>query len=429
MKKKILLLGSDFGTLDMVLEAKKQGYYVIATDLMETSPSKEAADEMWKISTTDLTILEEKCRELDIKGIITGASDFNITCARQLCKRLNLPIYCENDYAWKVARDKSEFKKVCNLVGAPVAKGYTINDELTREQLDAIEYPVVVKPVDKSGNRGMSYCSNEAELLEAYKNARSVSSNPNIVCERQLHGPEWTVYYLLADGQAQLFYFAKEHHQPGELANLYTIMNSSSHHLKQYLEEMNDKVIEVFKQANFTEGLAWVETMLDDDGKFYLIECGYRFGGDMENICYEKVSGFNSIKWMIDTAVGKKHTIKDLPAPLTTAHKACSATYHLFANKDAIITKIEGLDKIEANGNVYVDMPKREGSKVFDRACMGIVRIYGETHLKMIEKIKYITDNLKIYDENGEELFIKFTDYKSISDDFEAGLLEFGVEA
>lgn len=426
MKNKVLVLGSDFGTLDMVKEAKKQGMYVIVTDLMETSPTKEAADESWHISTTDIDILEAKCGELGITGILTGASDFNITCARQLCKRLNLPIYCENDYAWKVARDKSEFKKVCNSLGASVAEGYELTDELSREQLDKIQYPVVIKPVDKSGNKGMSYCSNEEELITAYKYARSISDNSTIVCERQLHGPEWTVYYLLAEGKAQLFYFAKEHHQPGELANLYTIMNSSSYHLKQYQEELDEKVVEVFKAAKFTEGLAWVETMLDEDGHFYLIECGYRFGGDMENVCYEKVSGFNSIKWMLETAVGVKHTMSDLPAPLTTAFKSCSATYHLFASRDGVISKIEGLDLIEENPNIVLDMPKREGSKVFYHACMGIVRVFGETHLDMIDSIKYITENLKIYDENGEELFVKFNDYKSIAEDFEAGLAEFG---
>ena len=425
INNKVLVLGSDFGTLDMVREAKKQGMYVIVTDLMESSPTKETADEKWYVSTTDLDTLEMKCKEYGVIGILTGASDFNITNARNLCKRLNLPIYCENDYAWKVARDKSEFKKICNRIGAPVAKGYNLTDELSREQLDKIQYPVVIKPVDKSGNRGMSYCSNEEELIKAYKYARSVSDNSTIVCERQLHGPEWTVYYLLADGKAQLFYFAKEHHQPGELANLYTIMNTSSHHLKQYKEEIDEKVIEIFKEAQFTEGLAWVETMLDDDGHFYLIECGYRFGGDMENICYEKVSGFNSIKWMLETAIGVKHQARDLPIPLTNAYKSCSGTYHLFANKDGIITRIEGLDLIESNTNIVLDMPKREGSKVFYHACMGIIRIYGETHCDLVNSIKFITENLKIYDENDDELFVKFDDYKSIVEDFEAGLDEY----
>jgi len=248
------------------------------------------------------------------------------------------------------------------------------------------------------------------------------------VCERQLHGPEWTAYYILADGTAQLFYFIKEHHQPGELPNLYSIFYSTAHHLKQYKEELDEKVTMVFKEAGFTEGIAWVETMLDDDGHFYLIECGYRFGGDMENICYEKVSGFNSIKWMLDTAMGVKHTAKDLPAPLTTAYKKCSAAYHLFAGRDGVIAGIEGLEIIASNPNIFPDMPKGVGSRVYYHKCMGNIRIFGETHREMVECIKLISENLKIYDENGEELYIKYDDYEAIIEDFEAGLAEFGVE-
>ena len=103
MNRKILVLGSDFGTLDMVREAKKMGLYVIAADLMNNSPTKEAADEAWLVSTTEIELLEKKCREENITAVMTGASDFNITCARKLCKRLNLPIYCESDYVPEVA--------------------------------------------------------------------------------------------------------------------------------------------------------------------------------------------------------------------------------------------------------------------------------------------------------------------------------------
>lgn len=427
MNRKILVLGSDFGTLDMVREAKKMGLYVIAADLMHSSPTKEAADEAWLISTTELELLEKKCREQNITAVMTGASDFNITCARELCKRLNLPIYCESDYAWKVARDKSEFKKLCKEAGALTAEDYQVSEKLTEKELDAIKFPVVVKPVDNSGNKGMSYCKNKEELKEAYKYARSVSKNKTIIVERQLHGPEWTVNYVLADGEIHLLYFSREHHQPGELANLYSLMNTSSCHLQQYLDEMNDKAIEVLKKAEFREGIAWVEVMLDEDGHFYLIECGYRYGGDMSYASYEKVSGFNSIKWMLDICLGVRHKKTDLPMPLTTAYCSTAATYHLFAAADGVITKIEGLKEIEKLSGIIIDMPKREGNTVKYHACMGTIRIYGETCDAMIECLKKINASLKIYNENGENLFIHFTDYESVRKEFQMGLEEFGI--
>ena len=76
---KMLVLGSDYGTLELVRKAKARGMYVYATDLMTTSPTKQAADEAWMISTTDLDTLEAKCRELGINDSMIH-EDFMIGC-------------------------------------------------------------------------------------------------------------------------------------------------------------------------------------------------------------------------------------------------------------------------------------------------------------------------------------------------------------
>ena len=131
---KLLILGSDFVTISVVKEAKKLGVYVIVADLMQNSPTKEEADEAWLISTTDIDLLEQKCKEEKVTAIMFGASDFNIENARVLCRRLNLPIYCDNDSSWKAARNKSVFKEFCKQTGAPVAKDYYITDNMLKEE-------------------------------------------------------------------------------------------------------------------------------------------------------------------------------------------------------------------------------------------------------------------------------------------------------
>lgn len=148
--QKLLILGSDYGTIDIARQAKDRGIYVIATDLMETSPTKEVANESWMISTTDLDKLEQLCRERDVDAIITGASDFNIEKSRELCKRLGLPLYCDNDDAWEISTNKRLFKDLCKQTGAPVAEDYFLSGEPTEEELTKIQFPVVVKPVDLS---------------------------------------------------------------------------------------------------------------------------------------------------------------------------------------------------------------------------------------------------------------------------------------
>lgn len=425
MKQKLLILGSDFGTIDMVKEAHKMGLYVIVSDTMKTSPTKEEADEMWFISTTDIDALEKKCREENVSAVAYGASDFNIGNVRVLCKRLGLPVYCSNDYAWKVSRDKSEFKKVCLEVGAPVAKGYKLTDALSWEELSQIEYPVIIKPVDLSGNRGMSYCFNEEQLIAGYRKARELSNNPTIVCERMLKGPELYVNYAIADGEVKLLYYTAEHNQPGQLHNMYSIINTSNIYLKTYLEQVDEKVKDVFKKIGCRDGIAWVETILDQDGHFYLLEMGYRFGGEMIYVPWEKISGFNSVKWMIETALGVKHTAEDLPGNLRTPEEKVAATYYMFCKRDGKVGSIQGLDYILSLENVNVDFPKRVGDSIRKDAPMGILEIYAKDCKELCATIEDINERLIIKDENGDNLIVIFDDYKTLMDEYDNGLKEF----
>ena len=425
-KQKLLVLGSDYGTLRVVKEAHKMNLYVIVADLMNSSPTKDEADESWLISTTDIDTLEAKCRENNVTAVMFGASDFNITNARILCKRLNLPIYCESDYAWKVARDKGEFKKLCKNAGAPVALDYYLSDPPTKEELAAVKYPVVVKPVDKSGNRGMSYCANEAELILGLQHAREVSDG-EILVERRLSGLEFNVHYVLADGNALFLYLNSTHHQPGQKENLYSFKCTTAAHLKKYLEEANDAVIEVLRQAECKEGIAWVDCMLDEDGHFYLLELGYRFGGVMTYVPYERVTGFNTVRWMLECALGIKHKAQDLPLGLDSFHQGCAGSYHLFTRRDGEVFNVEGLEDISEIPGVYIDMPKRAGNSVRYNACMGLIGIFGTDADDLCNKLAKINELLKITNKEGEDMVIQFDDYETLKREYTEGKREFSI--
>lgn len=424
---KLLILGSDYGTIDLVKAAKARGLYVIATDLMTTSPTKEEADEAWMVSTADIDLLEQKCREENIGAVLTGASDFNIEKSRELCKRLGFPVYCESDKAWEIATNKRLFKDVCKQVGAPIATDYHLTDALSDDELAEIRFPVVVKPVDLSGNRGMSYCANQEELKSAWRKARESSKNSTIIVERQLHGPEYAVNYILADGEIHLHFFSAEHHESGQLSNLYSVIDTTSYHLKQYLEEVNDKVIAVLKEAGCRDGVAWVETMLDDDGHFYLLEMGYRYGGEVVNSAYRHICGFDSLDWMVEIACGVKHTVNDLPKPLTECYRGIGTAYLFFARKDGVIDKIEGLDEIVKLPGVYLDLPKREGGNVRYHATMGVVHIASKDVEELCETIDFINHTLKITNVDGEDMFIYFTNLDELRSEYYNGLKEFNL--
>ncbi|MBQ7896882.1 MAG: ATP-grasp domain-containing protein [Clostridia bacterium] len=422
--KKLLVLGSDYSTAEVVKEAHNMGLYVIVSDLMNNSPTKKLADESWKISTTDVDLLTQKCKEENISAIMFGASDFNINNAREICRRLNLPIYCADDYSWKVARDKFEFKKICKEVGAPIAQDYHLTDELKKEDIEKISFPVVIKPSDKSGNRGMSYCMSSNELSDCYKYARSIS-NENIIVERMLKGKEYNVHYVLANGEARLLYFNSTHHQPGEKSNLYSLKITTTCHLKKYIEEVNESAKKIIQKAGCKEGIVWFDCILDEDDNFYFLEMGYRFGGVMTYVPYSRVIGFNVIKWMLEISIGVKHQAKHLPKELNTAIEGCAVSYHLFSKYDGEISEIKGLEELEKKENIYLDLPKRKGDLIRKDTNSGLIGVYGKNIEDVCETLKYINSNFKIYDSKSNNMFIIFDDYESLREEYYIGLREF----
>ena len=187
--KKLLMLGTSYGSLGMLQYAKEKGIYTIVTDYLppEHSVGKLVSDEYWMLNTGDLDALEKKCREEGVNGVICGVSEFNLEMCMALCKRLGLQCYCTPE-AWHYSRDKSDFKALCRSLGAPLPTDYYLSEELRDEELLSVKFPVVVKPVDLSCNRGISYCYNKEELINAYRYARSVSKSSKIVVERMLKG-------------------------------------------------------------------------------------------------------------------------------------------------------------------------------------------------------------------------------------------------
>lgn len=421
--KKVLMLGSDYGSCEIIKELHNRSFWVIVADYYETTSAKRIADESWLVSTNDYDTLEKMCRENDVKAVITGASDFNGGNLRVLCKRLGLPVYSKEDSAWQAATNKYVFKELCKSVGAPVAEDYDINEYLCNKENYKVSFPVVIKPVDMSANRGMSYCYNEAEIEVAIENARSFSKNSHLIMERKLEGPEFAVNYIIADGEPRLFFFSSEHHQPGELANLYSIITTTNYHLKQYISEVNDKVIEVFKKAKLTDGVAWVECMLDKDSHFYLLEMEYRFGGEVVNIPYKDISGFDSIKWMIDCELGIQHKAIDLPKKKYD-YPGCATAYMLFATHTGVVSEITGLDKISALTGVKIDITKEVGKSVNKYMTLGVIRIASKDCEELCDKLKMINQSLEIKDQNGENLLLRYDNYDELLEEYNNGLKE-----
>ena len=228
-----------------------------------------------------------------------------------------------------------------------MAKAYHISNQPTREELERIEYPVVVKAIDQSANRGMSYCFSADEIVPAMEYARSLSGNETVIIEKMLSGTEYGAWYAMADGEARLFGFVSMLHQPEEPNNCYSVTTTVADHLDLYLKEIDPYFCQALKEGNMNEGIAWIELILDQDGHFYVLEMGYRLAGDMMAGPLKEITHFDSYSWLIDIAAGFRHKPQDLPKKQTQMYDRAGCSYILWSKDMAgSVSKIYGVEEI-----------------------------------------------------------------------------------
>jgi len=423
--EKLLLLGSDKASFDILDYARQNGIYTIVTDdrTPEISFAKQWADEYWMVNTSETEKLKEKCINENVNGVICGLSEYNIEMMMKLTAALEFPCYCKPE-SWVFSKDKSLFKMECRKAGVKVPDDYYLDLNNMDKSLREINYPVVVKPVDQNGNRGVSYCYNQGDLLNAIEYARNSSQNEKIIIERLIQGEEWYATYAMAKGKVSLVALNAMYSEPGEPKNCYTVTSTVSDNVKRFVNTINPTIKQVLKNMDITEGIVWVQVMLDEDDSFYAIEMGQRLDGDMMYSPYKGVCNFDFIKWLVDYNLGHDNEVEMLPPTQTEAYEKCGCGFMLWANKNGTIKEIIGLDTISKIPGVTVRSIAKIGQTIEKYHPLGNIRFVSANCKEMCKFIKVINEQVKILNEKGEDVIIKYTDFDYLESVYQKGLCE-----
>ena len=272
--KKLLVLGGVAMICEMVEDARKRGAYVIVADYYENSPAKKVADEAWLISTNDTETLAEKCLAAGVDGVMSAFDDYNIICSQKLSERIGTPFYATGGQL-DATMDKVNFKQLCRDNNVPSILEFELDKELSHECLNKIKYPVIIKPVDSSGARGITICSNEAELIAAYEDAMKMSKKGNVILEKYLIGDEIGVNYILQDGNIYCSVLHDRYMQDGDgkHVRLPVAYVYPSKYTKQYMETENQLVIDMFHSIGMKNGTLVLQGVVEE-GTCHFYEMG-----------------------------------------------------------------------------------------------------------------------------------------------------------
>lgn len=282
-QKKLLLLGGLQYLLPVIVEAHKLGAYVITADYLPDNIAHKYSDEYINVSIIDKEAVLKVAREKEIDGIMSFAVDPGVVTAAYVAEQMGLPFQCSYKSA-SILQDKSLFRQFLadNGFNCPHARGYTNIDEALSD-IDYFTWPVIVKPVDSAGSKGVTRVDNPADLRKAIEFALLSSISKKFIIEDFLEKEGFSVgsESFVVDGKL-LYNGFYDQYFDNEAVNPYTpsaevwpSVMSSVHQA-----EVRSELQRLFTLLGVTTGLFNVECRVCTNGKVYLMEVSPRAGGN-----------------------------------------------------------------------------------------------------------------------------------------------------
>ncbi len=411
--KKILILGGIKLACDIVKSAQQMGAYVVVADYNEDSPAKKIADESVLINAMDVDAVVDYCKKAHIDGVTTGFIDILLQPCYEVCKRLGLPCYMTPKMI-ELSTNKVSFKEACNKYNVPVPQTYLVGNQISEKIYNTIQYPVFVKPLDSSGSRGAGVCYNRSELDERFLEAISYSASGNAIIEDYITGREFLLDYIAVDGKYRLLSMFDRHmtEDRGSAVNYSNISISPSKYLDAYYAKVNDKVIHMFKELGFTDGVLFMQGYCTDE-KIIFFEMGCRLGGSYYN--HQRAClGHNALDMVVNCCLTGKMTdcIDNIPDDIARYKgKYALDCNYLLKGSDETIVEIRGIDEIKAMpccvelqqfhdvGYHYVK------DRTVDKPIAN-AEILLDSREEVIEKVNLINGIFDVFNEKGESLLI-----------------------
>ncbi len=410
--KKLLLMGGGAYANDIKRYKDEQGFKIVALGRDADTPIARISDAFYQVDTQNVDGVVEVVKKEGVNGIFVGSSEVNIDPAIKVSELTGVNFYT-NRKQWDILANKARFKDYCRQYGVPVVPEFEIKLDYTREDIEKLPFPVLLKPTDSSGARGMNACYKAEDFDDLYKEALKWSVKKEVIIEELITDADEVFFqYTIADGETSLTScFTKVFVKSENKTLILPIFHMyPSKYIEEYYANVHEGVKELFKALDIQNGVMTLQSFYRD-GKFYIFEAGFRMGGAQNYIFSDYQNGTNSLEYMINFALTGKMSDTNIEETDNAKFRHPCCNYYV-GLKAGVIAKMGGVEEVRnMPGVLNVTVMSREGEEVLEtnaleRICLRI-HVVGETAEKLAENLVDISKTLQIISTEGDEMQIE----------------------
>ena len=337
-QKKIMLLGGIHYLLPVIKAAHEQGYYVITADYLPDNVAHQYSDEYCNVNIIDKEAVLQAAKALNIDGIISFGVDPGVVTAAYVQEQMGLPQMGPYESV-RILQNKDLFRAFLKEHGfnVPQARSYT-SRHMALSDIDWFSYPMIVKPTDSAGSKGVTRIDSLEEYADAVDYAFEKSISGSIIVEEFIDkvGCSSDTDSFLLNGELKFVSFNAQRFDESA-ANPYTpAAYSWPSTFAEYEEYLKKELQRLLSLLNMKTSVFNIETRVASNGKPYIMECTPRGGGNRLCEMLRYATGVDLITAQVRAAVGD--SVENVEQKPYNGHWA---EIILHADKDGIFSNLE----------------------------------------------------------------------------------------
>ena len=310
--KRLLLLGGGHAEIPLIKAAQELGWYVITTGNAREGLGHPYADKNVFADFSDKEAMLALARSENVQAVCSGCNDFALLSTAYVCEKLELPGH--DTYATSLEiHHKDKYRALATRLSIPTPQAKVVRNEQEFENaISSLTFPIIVKPVDLTGGKGIHRASTPEEARTAYKDATSRTREDHVVVEEFVQGSNHGFSAMLVKSKVAFAFADNEQY----FINKYMVSgaNSPSTTSEEGLAKLRDYSERIAKELHLVDGILHIQYIERADGTPVIIEICRRPPGDLYIKFVKYATGIDYPKFIVMAETGMDiSAIEDVP--------------------------------------------------------------------------------------------------------------------